>query len=488
VIHVIINPISGAGADPIAAKRRAELVAAAARARGAEVTIDFTARAGHAAELGARAVACGADAVIIWGGDGTFNEAASALIGTGIPVGLVPAGSGNGLARALGVPWDPAAALARAFGGVPTAIDAGRMAGRCFFNIAGIGFDARVAALFNRRAKGTRGGWPYIVIGVREGCRYCSLEYDVGLDGEMHHYRALIIAFANGREYGLGARIAPDARLDDGLLDAIIVEERGVVARFWDARHLAKGTAHLAPLVTTRRVRRATIESPGEMEFHVDGEPGVASDPLERWQVRRQVADDDRELAGEDQQADGDDEPARDQLDGAVVRRMRAEAARKRSMATAVSRNGTPRPSEYTVSSRTPSQTVSFDAASAACRRGSGRCRGSSRRRTRSRRARRRAARPACAAGVHALFDSRKPIRNTPIMCRPRTMRSTPAIFSRIGRRVSRNLPTALARPERDEHHREADDEEQRRHEHAARERRPARGPRPASRRATRPR
>lgn len=281
MIHAIINPVSGAGADPNAASRRAELIDAAARARGVEATITLTERAGHAAELGREALARGASSVIVWGGDGTFNEAAGALVGTTVPLGLVPAGSGNGLARALGMPWDPAAAIAVAFDGRPRTIDAGRMAGRFFFNIAGVGFDARVAALFNRRAKGTRGGWPYIAIGLREGCRYCALDYDVRLDGDSHRYRALLIAFANGREYGLGARIAPDARLDDGLLDAIIVEERGVIARFWDARHLARGTAHLAPLVTTRKVRHATIESPGEMEFHVDGEPGLAHDRID---------------------------------------------------------------------------------------------------------------------------------------------------------------------------------------------------------------
>lgn len=281
MIHAIINPVSGAGADPNAARRRAELIDAAARARGVDATITLTERAGHAAELGREALARGASSVIVWGGDGTFNEAAGALVGTPVPLGLVPAGSGNGLARALGMPWDPAAAIAVAFDGRPRTIDAGRMAGRFFFNIAGVGFDARVAALFNRRAKGTRGGWPYIAIGLREGCRYCALDYDVRLDGDAHRYRALLIAFANGREYGLGARIAPDARLDDGLLDAIVVEERGIVARFWDARHLARGTAHLAPLVTTRKVRHATIESPGEMEFHVDGEPGRAHDRIE---------------------------------------------------------------------------------------------------------------------------------------------------------------------------------------------------------------
>lgn len=281
VVHVIINPISGAGADPHAAATRVAQVEAAAGARGRRAAVHVTERAGHAAELAADAVAAGASGVVVWGGDGTFNEASGALIGTGIPVGLVPAGSGNGLARALGMPWDPAAALAVAFDGTPRAIDAGRMAGRAFFNIAGVGFDARVAALFNRRAAGTRGGWPYIAIGLREGCRYCALDYDVRMDDDSRRYRALLIAFANGREYGLGARIAPDARLDDGLLDAIIVEERGILKRFWDARHLAKGTAHLAPLVTTRRVRRATIETAGEIEFHVDGEPGVARDRID---------------------------------------------------------------------------------------------------------------------------------------------------------------------------------------------------------------
>jgi len=277
VIHVIINPVSGAGADPHAASRRAAMIRAAVAERGEQVTIGFTERQGHARQLGDAAVAAGATSVIVWGGDGTFNETAGALLHSSIPLGLVPAGSGNGLAAALGVPRDPGRAIAVALDGRPRAIDAGRMAGRCFFNIAGVGFDARVAALFNQRAAGSRGGWPYLMIGVREGCTYCALDYDVQLDGETRKYKALLIVFANGREYGLGARIAPDARLDDGLLDVIIVEDAGLLARFWHARHLARGTPQLAPPVTTRRVSRAVIESDGDMEFHVDGEPGRAS-------------------------------------------------------------------------------------------------------------------------------------------------------------------------------------------------------------------
>jgi YegS/Rv2252/BmrU family lipid kinase len=281
VVHVIINPVSGAGADPNAASRRSSMIRAAAAKRGIEVTIAFTEQQGHARELGKAAVAAQASGVVVWGGDGTFNETAGALLNSAIPVGLVPAGSGNGLAGALGVPRDPARAIAVALDGRPGAIDAGSMAGRYFFNIAGVGFDARVAALFNARGAGARGAWPYLMIGVREGCTYCALDYDVQLDGDGRKYKALLIAFANGTEYGLGARIAPGASLDDGLLDVIIVEDASLIARFWHARHLALGRPELAPPVTMRRVTRAVIEADGEMEFHVDGEPGLASRRIE---------------------------------------------------------------------------------------------------------------------------------------------------------------------------------------------------------------
>lgn len=282
MVHAIINPISGAGADPNAARRRIAMVEAAAAQRGMETRIFLTQRGGHASALAREAVDAGCASVIVWGGDGTVNEAGSALIGSWTTLGLVPAGSGNGLAAALGVPRDPAAALADAFDAPAHRIDAGVMAGRPFFNIAGVGFDARVASLFNRRAAGSRGGWPYVAIGVREGCRYCAVDYNLTLDATATRSKALLIAFANGREYGMGARIAPDARLDDGVLDAIVVEDPGsIVSRFWHARHLATGRPHLAPTVTLRRVTHAVIEAEGEMEFHVDGEPGTAQGRIE---------------------------------------------------------------------------------------------------------------------------------------------------------------------------------------------------------------
>ena len=280
-IVVIINPISGAGADPAAAAGRIALVRAEAERRGLDVDIHTTERRGHAHELAAASAAAGADLAVVWAGDGTLNEAGSALLGTRTALGIVPSGSGNGLAAGLGLPRDPQAALATAFDGHTRTIDAGLLNGRPFFNVAGIGFDARVAKLFNERASGSRGGWPYVVIGVREGCRYRAIDYDLQLDEESRQVRALLIAFANGKEYGIGARIAPGAELDDGLLDVAVVEECRVMARFWHARHLAMGTVHLAPNVSTRRVTHAVIQRDGPMEFHVDGEAGVAEGRIE---------------------------------------------------------------------------------------------------------------------------------------------------------------------------------------------------------------
>ncbi len=280
-IVAIINPISGAGTDHATAKRRIASIQDEARRRGLSAEIHLTTRPGHARELAAASAASHVDLVIVWGGDGTINEAGGALVGSSSTLAVVPAGSGNGLAAALGASHDPKAALKTAFDGHTRTIDAGVMVGRPFFNIAGIGFDARIARLFNERGAGRRGPLPYILIGLREGCVYPGVDYRVELDGDRHQLRALLIAFANGREYGMGARIAPQAELDDGLLDVMMVAYRPLLSRFWDARHLAMGTAHRAASVFTRRVTHAVVESDGPMEFHVDGELGTADRRIE---------------------------------------------------------------------------------------------------------------------------------------------------------------------------------------------------------------
>lgn len=280
-VIAIINPVSGAGADHRVAEGRRALVAAALDRRQLSGSIHFTERAGHAGELARAAVADRADVVVVWGGDGTVNEVGAALVGTPTALGLVPAGSGNGLAAGIACSTDPRAALDRALDGAPRPIDAGLLGGRPFFNIAGIGVDARIAAQFNLRPQGARGLWPYVLIGIREGWRYAAREYELELDGESRPLRALLIAFSNGRQYGNGITLCARAELDDGLLDATVVEDRPVLARFWHARHLARGAAERAPRVTVRQVRRAVVRCRGTIEYHVDGEPGTAEDVIE---------------------------------------------------------------------------------------------------------------------------------------------------------------------------------------------------------------
>jgi diacylglycerol kinase family enzyme len=142
---IIINPISG-GASPRQARARAQIALAVVDAHGDPVEVLMTEGVGHARELAKSAVRRGARLVLAWGGDGTINEVASALAFDEVPLGIIPAGSGNGLARELGVHPRAERAIADALQAVPRPMDLGEFDGRLFANIAGSAFDAHVAA------------------------------------------------------------------------------------------------------------------------------------------------------------------------------------------------------------------------------------------------------------------------------------------------------------------------------------------------------
>jgi YegS/Rv2252/BmrU family lipid kinase len=205
----------------------------------ADVEIRLTERAGHAHELALEAAAAGADLVIAWGGDGTINEVGRALaqrMDEGPPsprrqapaLGIVPGGSGNGLARALGIPFEPEKAIERALRAEPRTIDAGELGERMFFNIAGIGLDAHVAALVSTKVR-HRGFVPYLKGVAGDLLRYEPVEYAGTIDGRAFRTSALFVAVANSKQYGFGAEIAPRANLADGLIDVVIVEDRGLL-------------------------------------------------------------------------------------------------------------------------------------------------------------------------------------------------------------------------------------------------------------------
>jgi YegS/Rv2252/BmrU family lipid kinase len=271
-VAVIINPIAG-GSRPHTARARAELASSIVKAHGDSADVFVSERAGHARDLAQAAVARRSRLVLAWGGDGTVNEVGCALANTDVPLGIVPSGSGNGLARELGISRSPRRAIAEALGATPRPIDLGELGGRLFVNIAGIGLDAFVAALFNDPRNRRRGLVNYTAIAARALATYQPSMYTITIEGSPLVRRAIMIGVANSAQFGNGARIAPGATVDDGRLDLVVIEERARWRTVCQVPRLFTGTAHRIPGYSIRRIERARIESEAPMIFHVDGEP-----------------------------------------------------------------------------------------------------------------------------------------------------------------------------------------------------------------------
>jgi YegS/Rv2252/BmrU family lipid kinase len=278
MIAIIINPISG-GARRETARARAELASAVLASAGEPVEVLVTERRGHARTLAAGAMARGARLVLAWGGDGTMNEVGSALLGSATPLAIVPSGSGNGLARELAVSFRPELAMREAIHGRPRSIDAGELGGRPFFSVAGVGFDAHVAACLDAEAGGRRGFSAYARITARELWAYRSGSYRI--DDRIASGHALIVTLANSAQFGNGARIAPAARVDDGRLDLVVFEESSRFATLFAVPRLFVGGIDRVRGVTSQQVERVAIESDRPMAFHVDGEPVQGGTRLE---------------------------------------------------------------------------------------------------------------------------------------------------------------------------------------------------------------
>jgi diacylglycerol kinase (ATP) len=273
VVAVIINPISGAGRRPDVGRQRAEFATALLHARGVDGEVFVTERGGHARELAHAALLRGASLCIAWGGDGTINEVASALAFTPASLGIIPSGSGNGFSRELGIPFDPQAAFALALGTHDRVIDCGEIEGRLFFNLAGVGLDARIAHQFAATGLVRRGFRRYLEIASSEIFSRTPHEYEIAVDGQPRRTHVLLVAIANGRQYGNGALIAPAARIDDGKLDVVVVDDRSAWAVIRHAPKLFRGRLAEVPGVTMTSATRVEITAHEPLIYHVDGEP-----------------------------------------------------------------------------------------------------------------------------------------------------------------------------------------------------------------------
>lgn len=266
---IIINPAAGP-------RRRRGIGGAVARAEAAlrECSVDgvvrLTEQRGSAREIARALIAAGASTVVAWGGDGTINEVAAEAAEAGVALGVVPAGSGNGFARGLGLERRVDAALRTALTGPVRRVDTGEVDGRRFVNVAGIGFDAHLARVFNGLP--ARGPAAYFRAGVRELRSWRGETYTLRAAGETFTLSAFLIAVANGREYGAGAVIAPRARPDDGLLDLVCVPSRPLPWLLLRSFRLFAGTVDRTPGIRSLPAAAVELTADRPLTFHVDGE------------------------------------------------------------------------------------------------------------------------------------------------------------------------------------------------------------------------
>jgi diacylglycerol kinase (ATP) len=238
----------------------------------------FTERAGHATDLAKDAISRGFDIVVASGGDGTINEVACAMAGTGIAMGILPAGSGNGLARCLGISMNYALALRTIIRGKTKLIDVATVNDILFTSIAGIGFDAFVAEKFANSY--IRGMVSYMRIVLKEFRKYQPATYNITIDGVPKSSEALMIVFANSDQFGFNTRIAPDAKVDDGLLDICIIKKMPVSQLLNVGYHVMRGTPVKTGYAEYFKGRNISIENTSEMVMNIDGEPKTVNTPV----------------------------------------------------------------------------------------------------------------------------------------------------------------------------------------------------------------
>ena len=266
-LMLIINPISGT----ITKKGLAQKIESELRRRGFDIDIRNTQGRGDATRLAGIAVDEGFDGVLACGGDGTVNETARALCGTGVPLGIIPAGSGNGLARHIAIPIDPMLSLDVIAERHIQDCDYGSVNGREFFCTFGVGFDAAVSDRF--AAAGKRGKMSYVKSAITEFNTYQHQRYTLEVDGKQITDDAFLVAVCNASQYGNNAYIAPDASITDGLLDIIVIKKASRMRTLFVGLDLMGGTIKNNRLIETMRVSRATIHRHLEGPAHLDGEP-----------------------------------------------------------------------------------------------------------------------------------------------------------------------------------------------------------------------
>lgn len=236
----------------------------------------YTQYAQHATKLAQEALTS-SDIIAAVGGDGTVNEVGGALINTKAMLAIIPVGSGNGLARHLGIPVGLTEAIKALNHAHSIVVDTAKINDKTFLGVAGIGFDAYVAhkfALF-----GKRGFFSYCQVALKEFSSYTSQPYSILIDGKQINRRAFILTFANSSQYGNNFIIAPKARISDGYLDLVIIDDIPAYSIPQFLYRFRNGTLNYSSHFETHPFKEITIQS-SYIQAHIDGEPIVCQNEI----------------------------------------------------------------------------------------------------------------------------------------------------------------------------------------------------------------
>jgi diacylglycerol kinase (ATP) len=233
----------------------------------------FSAGVAHAREI-ARDAAGKYEIIAAVGGDGTVNEVASAIAGTDTVLGIIPFGSGNGLSRFLNIPMHAEGAFADFNKTRIISIDAAKLNGQWFFNMAGMGFDAHISHVFAHGEK--RGFFTYFKSSLQEISKYRSQHYQLDIDGVNYDREAFMLSFANSSQYGNNAHVSPHASVQDGLLDVCIIKQFPLWRFPEMGLRMFTKTAEGSKYVEIIKAKHISVKRECEGPIHLDGEPQIA--------------------------------------------------------------------------------------------------------------------------------------------------------------------------------------------------------------------
>lgn len=271
----IINPISGTASK----KSMPALIDKYIDKTRFDIDIKYTEYAGHASVLATEAKEAGIDVVVAVGGDGTINEVACALTNSKTALGIIPCGSGNGLARHLMLPLNAKGALQVINNCEIHDLDYGIINGHPFFCTCGMGFDAFISAKFAEAGK--RGPITYLENILKEGLTYKPQTYNITFDDAEISYKAFLVSCANASQYGNDAYIAPQASMKDGLIDVVIIEPFDIIEAPSISLEMFNKTLDKNSKIKYFKTRKLHIHREHPGVIHYDGDPVEAPQDID---------------------------------------------------------------------------------------------------------------------------------------------------------------------------------------------------------------